>query len=94
MTRLSHSNRCLRIGEVTLGIAVVQARSPSTRYMADVRQRLVHDTWGEKVSCNLDSVLARREGAAFKPDTPAQAQAEGFVFCEHCVRRAPIGGYG
>lgn len=58
---------------------------PANRYLGNTNKREVHDLRNEKTSCQVDAILRAGHGVVFTPDTLAQAHAEGYDNCSHCI---------
>ena len=56
-----------------------------TRYLADTTTKEVHDLLNEVGACQLDQVFLRRCAVSFDPDTPRQAQSEGYDKWHDCM---------
>lgn len=56
-----------------------------THFLGNKADKIVHDLWNERPLCELWR-LERNERAYFIPDTVAEARAQGFAICPHCIK--------
>jgi len=56
-----------------------------SQYCGDIKQKKVHDLEKEKMSCNIDEMIAAGRLHYFHPDKIKQALKEGYVPCKYCI---------
>lgn len=64
----------------------IRYRSPfnGNRFIGNTNTNEVHDLDNETTSCNIN-LMKDDHVKTFVPDTHAQAKAEGFDNCAHCI---------
>jgi len=64
-------------------------RHDGQRFVGDVENMIVHDTWHpDSEDCMVEEIVRRGAAVAFEPDDLDQAFWDGFDYCEHCFDKS------
>lgn len=56
------------------------------RFLGDLKNKIYHDLYNEKHDCKVNQIISSGNGVRFEPDNQQQAEKEGFVRCENCLK--------
>jgi hypothetical protein len=56
-----------------------------SRFCGNMNKMEVHDLDNEKISCQINEIIAAGHSRTFNPDTLAQARIEGYDNCAYCI---------